>query len=272
VADDGSAARFAGVGRGDADGRIPLWLQEPLTVRRGPDTLVMAADPADLRPLHRLARVAVPGVGATLPGWRGPLVLAAPSTGARLDTALGADATSTAQLAGITSPVDGSVARGATTHVFVNPGVFDDLGPRAAQIVVTHEAAHVATGAAASRLPQWLLEGFADYVALRTAGIPERDSARQLLAQVDRRGVPGSLPRNAEFTGSSDGLGAAYEAAWLACDLLAREYGETRLVAFYRLADRVGDTARAFRDVLGTTEDDFTRSWRRHLLALASAG
>ena len=37
---------------------------------------------------------------------------------------------------------------------------------------MSHEAVHVATEAARSTMPLWLLEGFADYVALRDVDLP----------------------------------------------------------------------------------------------------
>jgi hypothetical protein len=44
-------------------------------------------------------------------------------------------------------------------HVFVNPEVFDRLQPTGAQVVLSHEAVHVATDAARSDVAPWLLEG-----------------------------------------------------------------------------------------------------------------
>jgi hypothetical protein len=151
----------------------------------------------------------------------------------------------------------------------VNPRVFDPLGPRGSQIVMSHEATHVATGGALSTLPVWLLEGFADYVALAHADLPVSRTASQILAQVRRRGVPSRLPGAAQFASDNPALGASYESAWLACRLLAQEYGERRLIAFYRASDRASSTTAAFRTVLGTDQAAFTRAWRSDLRALA---
>src|SRR4029079_112572 len=106
-------------------------------------------------------------------------------------------------------------------HVFVNPEVFDMLRPTGAQVVLSHEAAHVATDAARSTVPPWLLEGFADYVALRDVDLPVTTSAAQIIRQVRRDGVPDALPGAAEFDTATTHLGATYESAWLACVLLA---------------------------------------------------
>ena len=88
---------------------------------------------------------------------------------------------------------------------------------------------------------------------------------------VRRDGTPRELPTAADFGGDNPDLGATYEAAWLACRLLAQRYGEPRLVRFYHQVDQGADTAAAFRAVLGTTEVEFTRTWRDELADLASA-
>jgi hypothetical protein len=118
-------------------------------------------------------------------------------------------------------------------------------------------------------MPTWLLEGFADYVALDRAGLPVRVSAAQALASVRRRGAPRHLPGPPAFAAQDATRGAAYESSWLACRLLARTYGQRRLVAFYRVADRTSSTTRAFRTVLGTDRRAFTTAWRADLLRLA---
>ncbi len=270
VVDDGSRARFDGISRAQPDDRVPLWLLERLSVRRSARTLILATDRSQLPELDRLAKVAVPTVQKVLPEWTGSLVVEVPSSQQVLDLALGSNEATTEQLAGVTTTVDGSVARGGATHVLLNPDVFGSLGPRASQIVVSHEATHVATDAAVSAMPQWLSEGFADYVALRDLDLPVSVSAGQILAEVRKSGAPKKLPTSADFSGENTALGASYESAWLACRLLAQTYGEQRLVAFYDRADQDSGTRTAFRRVLGTTEAAFTRSWKSYLAGLAS--
>ena len=154
-------------------------------------------------------------------------------------------------------------------HIFVNPRVFDPLGPQGSQIVMSHEATHVATGAAVSTMPTWLLEGFADFVALDHVDLPVSVTASQVLARVRRKGPPSRLPGKTEFDPQNAALGASYEAAWLACRLLGERYGEKKLIAFYRAADESGSTTEPFRRVLGTDQSSFTRSWRAYLRRLA---
>jgi hypothetical protein len=136
--------------------------------------------------------------------------------------------------------------------------------------VMTHEATHVAMRAALSPMPLWLLEGFADYVALAQVDLPVSRLAGGTLARVRRSGAPYRLPTDEDFGPHRAELGAAYESAWLACRLIAQRYGERRLVAFYRASDRAGATEAAFRTVLGTDQQSFTRAWRADLRRLSS--
>ena len=81
--------------------------------------------------------------------------------------------------------------------------------------------------------PLWLLEGFADYVALRDVDLPLSTTAGQIIRQVRRDGVAGPLPGPDEFDTGATHLGATYESAWLACVLLAESGGEQALVELY---------------------------------------
>jgi len=136
--------------------------------------------------------------------------------------------------------------------------------------VLSHEATHDATGVASNTtLPPWLLEGFADYVALHHVNLPVTVTASQILAEVREDGPPAHLPGKAEFDTANTALGASYESAWLACRLIGEKYGEQRLIAFYRQSARDSSTDRAFREVLGTSEAAFTAQWRDYLRRLA---
>jgi hypothetical protein len=156
--------------------------------------------------------------------------------------------------------------------VFVNPDLFGRLRPAGAAVVMSHEATHVATGAYASPLPLWLLEGFADYVALRGVRLPVARSAAQAVARVDRRGLPARLPTDAAFGAQAEDLGATYEAAWLAVREVADEAGEAALVRFYRRADAGTPVARALASTTGLTVPGLTERWRDELRRLAQRG
>ena len=216
-----------------------------------------------------LARQALVDVAKVLPRWSGRLVLEVPASEDQLDQALAAPQEQYANIAAVTTTVDGSLAPGSPVHVFLNPRVFDGLGPRGAQVVVSHETTHVATDATFADMPTWLLEGFADYVALAHAGIPVDTAASQILARIRRDGPPDHLPTSADLDPTAHGLGATYEEAWLATRFIAREDGEGRLVAFYRAVNGGEAVEDAFRKVLGTSESAFVRRWQADLRTLA---
>ena len=152
-----------------------------------------------------------------------------------------------ARIAAVTSTADGSLAPDAPVHVFVNPEVFGGLKPRGAQVVMSHEAVHVATDAATSTMPLWLLEGFADYVALRDVHLPVSVTAGQIIRQVRRDGPPAQLPGHAEFDTATSHLGASYESAWLACRLLADLGGQDWLVRLLSRVDAGTEVGAALR-------------------------
>ncbi len=259
---------IAGIG-GDA-GRSPVWLTGPVQVRRGGGALVVAA--TQVGRYDRLARDAVPVVRRVLPQWRSGLVVEVPPTGAALDAALGAEDGTYAAIAAVTSGVGDALRPGVPVHVLVNPDVFGALDARGARVVMDHEATHVATRAATEpgSVPPWLTEGFADYVALRDVDLPLSVTAAQITRQVRRDGPPRRLPGEAEFDTRTTHLGASYEAAWLACVLLADLSGEDTLVRFYTGLGAGGDVAARFRRAFGLSVPAFTREWRKALTDLAA--
>jgi hypothetical protein len=253
--------RIARVGGGDR--RSPVWLTGPALVRRAPSALVLvqgSAERADR--LAALARAAVPQVREVLPSWAGRLVVEEPSSEQGLEAALRAKPGQYAGIAAVTTSVDGSRARDAAVHVFVNPRVFDPLETRGAQVVLTHEATHVATRAATSPAPIWLVEGFADYVALHAQHIPLATSAARIAALVRRQGAPRHLPGESAFEADAAHLEAHYESAWLACRLLAGLRGQEALVSFYDDVDRGVPVGPALRRQFGFGVAGLTERWR----------
>ena len=101
----------------------------------------------------------------------------------------------------------------------------------------------------------WLLEGFADYVALRDVDLPaehhrrtrERQRASRRRARSRCRAPRSSTPRATD-------LEAAYELAWLACVEVADQVGERGLVRVYDEATQGSTTAAALASV-GLTLD-----------------
>ncbi|MFA6577369.1 MAG: hypothetical protein WCS84_18245, partial [Nocardioides sp.] len=271
---DGTRVAIAGFG--GADRVAPLWMAGPATVRRTPDVLVLVSD--DGRAAQGVAKryltlglAALPVVRRVLPRWGGGLVLEVPSTQAELDRTLAAEPGEYAGIAAVTAAPDLSNAPGAPVHVFLNPAELDRLRSLGAQVVVSHEATHVATDATSSQsVPQWLLEGFADYVSLRDVDLPETRAAAQVIEQVRQDGPPRALPGAVEFDASRGHAGAAYEAAWLACRVLAERGGERSLVRFYEELGAGVPLARALKDSFGWTEAELLRAWQARLSDLAA--
>jgi hypothetical protein len=245
--------------------RLPLWLSGPVEVRRTDSTLVVVQASADVADRYaELAATAVDEVRKVI-SWDDPrLVLEVPAAG--LESALGAQPGAYSAVAAVTATVDGSTKAGTPLHVWVNQGVIGDLDAPGAQVVITHEATHAATDApTGTNRPMWLVEGFADYVALRDTTLPLSKTAGQILAQVREDGAPDHLPGKAEFNTRSEHFGAEYEAAWLACEVLAEAGGEQALVDLYEETGRGIALEKALQSGFGFGEDELTARWRAHL-------
>lgn len=249
---------------GFTGGRVPLWLRGPARVERVGDTLVVTAgqDPA---PYTALAARALPQVRRVLPELQGGLVVEVPGSSAELDAVLGVPDGTYRGVAAVTASVDGRTEETSPVHVFVNPEELGRLRRTGAQVVMTHEAVHALTGAPTSRAPVWLVEGFADYVALRDVDLPLSQTAAQVLAQVRRDGAPDRLPGEAEFDVTAPHLGAAYEAAWLACVALVELAGEEALLDVYASAGAGTDVRTALRRQAGVDLSTLTERWRARL-------
>ncbi len=258
------------LGLGGGPRRSPVWLSGPVRVLRTAQTLVLVAgDGPGARGYAGRARAAVPVVRRVLGGWRPRLVVEVPGSAGGLDRALDASPGEYAAIAAVTTTADGSTSPDAGAHVFVNPEVFGGLRPQGAQVVMSHEAVHVATDAARSTMPLWLLEGFADYVALRDVDLPLATTAGRVIRQVRRDGAPRALPGASDFDPTARQLQASYEAAWLACRLLVTDGGERALVRFYGQVDDGREVGDALQSTFGLDEAGFTAQWRRRLSELS---
>lgn len=262
----GQGVRIASFG--GADTRTPLWLTERLSVVRTPRTLLAVAAASPGR-YPGLVAQAVRQVSRVLPSWKGRVLVEVPQSEDELNAALHAQPGEYDNIAAVTTTADGSLATGAPVRVFVNPDVFGHLKDRGAQVVMSHETTHVATGAPFASMPTWLLEGFADFVALDHAGVPVSVAAGQILPRIRKQGLPDGLPTSQDLDPTANGLGATYEEAWLACRFLAQKYGAAALLRFYRTVDNGSSTQQAFRTVLHTSQRDFVARWRVDLSRLA---
>jgi hypothetical protein len=250
----------------------PVWLLHRLHVLRSRLTTAAAATAHDAERLKVLLRHAVTRVKNELPGWHGSLVAYEPPTSSDLAVTLGASAGRYDEIAAVTASVDGSTGKRAPDAIVVNPAVFGGLSARGAAVVVTHEAAHAATGAAGVPMPLWVAEGFADYVGIGSVHVPLSVAAGALIRDLRRHGLPRALPDDGAFAASGKDLEASYEQAWLAFRVIEKEYGRARLVAFYNaVVDEPSAVHAALRTQLGTTRTALTRRWRAYLQAIVHA-
>ena len=264
--EDGGAVASLG-----ASGRMqPLWLTGPVAVGGTEQTLVVSTASARTTRSYSLqAGVAIDAVRRVLPGAH-RLVVEVPESVAQLHTAVGQEPGTYDAVAAVTTSPDGSLAPGSPVHVFVNPEVYGDLGAVEAQVVMTHEAVHAVTAAPlAPTAPLWLLEGFADFVALRDVDLPVTTTAAQVIRQVRADGPPSALPDRLEFDAQGSHLGAAYEAAWLACVALAERRGEQALVDLYDAVLEGAPVEEELRRRFDWTVAELTAAWQSRLAVLA---
>jgi hypothetical protein len=182
------------------------------------------------------------------------------------------DQTGLDQIAAVTTGEVGIDHQGTSAdRVIVNPAGFAQLGKLGRRVVLTHEITHVATRATTTQdLPIWLSEGFADYVAYADAGVSRAVIAEDVLDLVRAGKGPAALPQAADFDPKRGEIAPAYSGAWLAADLIARTWGEPKLVEFYRAVSSGTAQTDAFVRVLGVDEAAFTQQWQGYLAELAS--
>jgi hypothetical protein len=270
----------------DTDGgtQVQPWDLPRFTVVRSTTTLVMGTGPASrLRPYLALGNLAVPRVAAVWTArWNSRLVLVVPGTAAQMAEQVGQDKGSVGQVAAVTDGPFDAKGRAGADRIVVNPGAFATLERRGQQVVVTHEATHVAIRATTDRpVPLWLSEGMADYVGYRDVGATRRQVAAALLSKVRAGTGPKALPTAGDFDPSRTTIAPSYNAAWLAVNRIVDRYGSKPLVRYYlavattpaRTSAPVQDpdqaAAAAFQSVLGTTQAAFTKEWLGYLRSLA---
>ena len=252
---------------------LPIWLAGEVAVSHTEGVTVLTLDGGDPDlPVQDLAVTARRQVRRTLPDAAGDVVVVSPRTRRQTARLLGQDKSQVEQVAAVTTRLDrgGSGAATSGAVIVLNPALFATMDRRAAQVVLTHEATHLLTGAVGSRAESWVVEGFADYVALRDDSAPLSVSAGQILAQVRAGDVPEQLPDAASFDTAGRGLGAVYESAWLVFQVLAADHRPADLVAFYDDVMAGASVDTALRDRLDTSTRRLTRAWRDYLTKSAS--
>ncbi|MDQ0796806.1 hypothetical protein [Streptomyces sp. B1I3] len=263
--------------RAGEDAQELLWQQGDVEVVRGVHSLVLAVGRRDeeLRRIAATADRAVPAVSGAWPEpWARRVVVLVPQSVQDMAGLLGSPAASYRGIAAVTTGEVGGTGRAPADRVVVNPEAYGMLGEFGQRVVLTHETTHVATRADTSAAtPVWLSEGFADWAAYRQESRTDQEIAPELAEAVRLGELPAALPVDEDFGFGEDSaeLARAYEGGWLACALIARDWGEEELIAFYRAvgshSGRDGAVEKALQTVLGTTPQDFTARWREYLRA-----
>jgi hypothetical protein len=248
-----------------------------LDVLHGPHSLVLGHPDAGaaLRQVQATVEAAVPAVTAVWgPQWTQDVAVVVPSSDAELAAQAGQSADVTVQVAAVTVS-DGTDALTGVVYgqrLIVNPAALAALSDVGRQIVIRHEITHIAAAAATTQAsPEWLVEGFADYVGNLDSGQPVTTAAGELRADVRHGRLPRTLPGPDTFATAGESA-QAYEASWLACRLIAQRVGQGGLVHFYRLvgasaAEPDGAVTDALRRVLHESTAQFTAQWRAYVKA-----
>ncbi len=251
-----------------------LWDGGPVQVRTGRSCLVLS-HPGLAKLTEQVAdecEAAVPRVTKVWGrGWSQKVVVLIPSSVPELSSLVpgAGDLTQIAALATaeLVSPAKGYHPVG--DRVVINPTTFAQLGRLGRRVVLTHEVTHVASRPATGpSVPTWLAEGFADYVGYRDTGVPVAVAAEELRSDLRSGLLPTALPADSAFDGARSDLAQAYEMSWLAVRMLARQYGEKKLLLLYRTvgADPRRDAfARALTSTTGLSTSAFVAAWRAEL-------
>lgn len=253
------------VGAERAKGDVPIWLLGDVTVDPAGAATVVRIDGGDgSLPVDDMTAAARTAVERAVPGVEGGLTIVSPRTQGQMAAVVGQGTDAIAQIAAVSTGIAGD-STAQDPVVVLNPAVFASMDRRAAQVVLTHEATHVLTRAVGTQVANWVVEGFADFVALRDDTAPLSISAGQVLAEVRAGRLPRALPADTDFGSTQHGLGAVYESAWMAFRLLAADRGEADVVAFYQRAMRGEPVARALRATCGLSVGELTSEWRAYL-------
>lgn len=252
-----------------------LWQQGDVEVVRGTHSLVLGVGRSrdELTRIAATADRAVPAVSDAWPErWAGRVVVLVPDSVQDMAELLGSPAANYRGIAAVTTGETGGRGTAPADRVIVNPQAYAMLGTFGQRVVLTHETTHVATRTSTSAAtPTWLSEGFADWAAYRDGDRTAAEVAPELTDAVRRGELPAALPTGEDFgfAGDPDRLARAYEGGWLACELIADQWGEEKLIAFYRAvgghSGRDGAVEQAMHEILDTTPQDFTARWRDYV-------
>lgn len=254
--------------RGDGSGSdpLPLWLSGEVTVGGSSAGPVITVGTGQGPGVPEAAALTAVGQGrvSALTGSVTRAAVIVPSSAQAAAAILGRSSDTFGPVAGVAT----TLAGGDLPVVVLNPAEFARMDPRGRQIVVTHELTHAMTGVVGTTAPTWLVEGFADWVALHDDTAPLATSAGALLMQVAQSGPPEAFPTDEDLAGPTSG--AAYQAAWLALVVLGLEHGGDAVVLEVYRAVAGGTPVDQALAAVGTSVGELTAQWRDYLVNSAS--
>lgn len=251
-------------------GSLPIWLSGDVEVQKQANTVVITVDGGVAGPIESMTARARAAVVDVLPEAASKVVVVAPHTQDQMAELVGHKVAEINQIAAVTTNLDGSNGTAGGIVIVLNPAVFSTMDQRAAQVVLSHEATHLLTSAVGTSAETWVVEGFADFVALHDDAASLSLSAGQVLAEVTAGKTPKRLPTAEDFASTGHGLGAVYESAWMIFRMLAETHRDTQIVAFYEDVLGGAKLDRALSKAFGLSVDQLTADWRRYLVKSAS--
>ena len=267
----GSGWRIAGPGDSRMRRRddVEIWDSGQVRTARSPRTLIVH-HPGQEDLAQRLLQVADRAYGQVGAAWTGKwerkAVILVPRDQSEAERLVGAR-----DLSRVAAVASSSVESGTTeaekvlgNRIVVNTSNVVRYNTLNLQILLTHEMTHVATRTLGDGVPLLLVEGFADYAALKPIGFSFASTRPALNQRVDSGRFDGALPRDDEFR--SGDAAVAYDEGSAFCQWVAATFGSGKLQALYREFRGSGSTStseldRGFKDVLGISRPTAERRW-----------
>ena len=251
-----SVWRIAGGGSQRRPDDTEIWDRGPVRTVRSARTLIVY-HPGQKALAERLLLVAdraYAQVGAAWSGrWERKAVILVPRDQKEAERLVGARDLSRVAAVASSSVESGATERVLGNRIVVNTNNVVHYNPLNLQVLITHEMTHVATRTLGDGVPLLLVEGFADWAALKPLGYPFAVTRPNLARAVREGRFDGRLPGDGEFR--DDDAAVAYDEGSAFCLWVADTYGTGKLQALYREfkgSDPTGPTEldRGFRRVL----------------------
>jgi len=246
---------------------VQIWDAGPVRTRRTDRTLVVHHPGSETLAgrLLEAAERAYGEVAATWTGrWERKVVILVPRDQAEAERLVDMRDLSSIVALSSSSVESGPGGQVLGNRIMVNPTVLAPYPNLDLQNVVTHEMTHVATRTLGD-VPLFLVEGFAEYTALRPLRRYPPSLTRPALAERVLAGrFDGRLPSARELRGR-DGQ-VAYDEASTFCLWVVEGYGEGKLRALYRAfagprPPTADELDRGFREVLGVSKRTAEARW-----------